>query len=540
MFSKRHLYWLSLFCIAILVYGLTAAPGLSWEHRGADGGDLISAAATWGVPHPPGYPTYTLLLALFVRLFPNQPAAGGNLFSAISGALAAAFCGLLIWEILDRLAQGWEQKRWIGLAAAAGALTFAFTPLVWCQALITEVYTFHLLLVSVFFYLLLRWRKTGRGLGLCAFVFGLGLTHHLTIVFVLPAALMILIDGRKHLERALFPKGYPGADQWNGSSDEKRTKIRWRALFIVVGTFLAGLVPFAYLPLAARKIPPVNWENPQNWNNLLKLVLAARYRQNFLGASPSDVYERLAEWTRLVPPVFLAPLIVILFIVFIWILLRNPAIGSMVGIFVVLCGGYALGYRTSDYWVNLLPAFLFIAGGIAVGIWRLLCWLGKKRWRFSGWAAVLVTVIMPVGLLVTQWNQMDISRDHDATEYIDAVTETIEPDALVFAKGDQSIFTLWYARYTLNGRKDWVPILPTFLRSYWYRLILAENHQGLDLRSTGLGAEALETMIERHIDTRPIYLTWEDETTMEHYSLIEAGPLWQVEENRLEKIDHTY
>ncbi|MGD9101843.1 MAG: DUF2723 domain-containing protein, partial [Anaerolineae bacterium] len=52
----------------MLVYGLTLAPGLTWAHYGADGGDLVTAAHTLGVPHPPGYPTYTLLAWLFTRL----------------------------------------------------------------------------------------------------------------------------------------------------------------------------------------------------------------------------------------------------------------------------------------------------------------------------------------------------------------------------------------------------------------------------------------------------------------------------------------
>ena len=41
---------------------MTAAPGLTWAHFGADGGDLLAAAAVHGIPHPPGYPLYLLLL----------------------------------------------------------------------------------------------------------------------------------------------------------------------------------------------------------------------------------------------------------------------------------------------------------------------------------------------------------------------------------------------------------------------------------------------------------------------------------------------
>lgn len=45
-----------------LVFLFSLAPGLTWAHQGADGGELVTAAVVNGVPHPPGYPLYMLLL----------------------------------------------------------------------------------------------------------------------------------------------------------------------------------------------------------------------------------------------------------------------------------------------------------------------------------------------------------------------------------------------------------------------------------------------------------------------------------------------
>ncbi|MGC8878576.1 MAG: protein O-mannosyl-transferase family, partial [Anaerolineae bacterium] len=54
--------------LAFIVYLITLAPSITWCNDGADGGDLITATVTGGVPHPSGYPTYLLLGSLFVHL----------------------------------------------------------------------------------------------------------------------------------------------------------------------------------------------------------------------------------------------------------------------------------------------------------------------------------------------------------------------------------------------------------------------------------------------------------------------------------------
>jgi hypothetical protein len=76
--------------LALLLYVRTAAPGLTWAHDGADGGDLIAAAMNWGVPHPSGYPTYCLLARLFALLPLGSIARRFNLFSSASAALAVS------------------------------------------------------------------------------------------------------------------------------------------------------------------------------------------------------------------------------------------------------------------------------------------------------------------------------------------------------------------------------------------------------------------------------------------------------------------
>jgi len=37
---------------------------------GGDSGDFVTAAWVWGIPHPPGYPFYSLISSVLVHLIP--------------------------------------------------------------------------------------------------------------------------------------------------------------------------------------------------------------------------------------------------------------------------------------------------------------------------------------------------------------------------------------------------------------------------------------------------------------------------------------
>src|SRR5689334_13669655 len=172
-----------------VIYLFSLAPGLTWAHDGADGGDLITAAATGGVPHPSGYPTFILLARLFQFLPVGSMAYRTNLMSAVLTALTA----LLVYDIVV-----WSPNSpAIGnrLAGLIAGYAYGLSPLAWSQAVITEVYGLHLFFVALIIWLLVgrfayspnkSWLDIVIGLSV-----GLGMGNHLTSVFMLPAALLV-------------------------------------------------------------------------------------------------------------------------------------------------------------------------------------------------------------------------------------------------------------------------------------------------------------------------------------------------------------
>ena len=192
--------------VAFAVYALSLGPSVGLE----DAGELATAADGLGVPHPPGYPLWTLGAWVFCRLFgwvtwqgwPN-PAWAVALFSAVAGALATGVTALLIVRSgRDLLAAatgraddvGVDAAAWVG--GVAGALAFAFSPVMWSQAVIVEVYALGALFLALTLLLLYRWMRWPRTSTLVwlGLVFGLGLTNYQVLLLAaLPIALLIFL-----------------------------------------------------------------------------------------------------------------------------------------------------------------------------------------------------------------------------------------------------------------------------------------------------------------------------------------------------------
>ncbi|MBQ4198428.1 MAG: DUF2723 domain-containing protein [Kiritimatiellae bacterium] len=203
-------FW-SATAISFLVYFFTLGPSVGLE----DSGELATAADHLGVPHPPGYPFWTLCSWLFCRLFSwvtymgqPTPAWAVSLFSAVAGAFAAGCTAMLICrsgsDMLDSMEKGPQESgsnarrnALMGFAGGlGGALVFAFSPVEWSQSTIVEIYSLNALFLMAVFLLSYRWmrRPSHKILWLTAFVFGLGLTNYQVLLMAaLPLAIIILL-----------------------------------------------------------------------------------------------------------------------------------------------------------------------------------------------------------------------------------------------------------------------------------------------------------------------------------------------------------
>ena len=199
---RAFLFAIILGGLAFLAYRMTAAPGL----LPGDAGEFQFTLPTLGLSHPTGYPLYHLLGWLWERLFLVNPAQGANQFSALWGGVAVGLFYLLAYEALSQLL---SHLRWRSGATWLAALTtavFAGNTVFWAQATQAEVYTLlAAFIAAVLVAVLVRGRNTGDdlrpagGVWLPALILGLGLTHHLMLVLLLPGLFAYLLLARPDL-----------------------------------------------------------------------------------------------------------------------------------------------------------------------------------------------------------------------------------------------------------------------------------------------------------------------------------------------------
>ncbi|MBP5285289.1 MAG: DUF2723 domain-containing protein, partial [Kiritimatiellae bacterium] len=184
------------------VYFFTLGPSVGLE----DSGELATAGAHLGVPHPPGYPFWTLCSWFFCKLFSwvtymghPTPAWAISCWSAVAGALAAGCTAMLISRSsADFLGEdGGRANAAISFGGGVGgALTFALSPVEWSQSTIVEIYSLNALFLMWVFLLSYRWlrKPSDKILWTTAFVFGLGLTNYQVLLFaIVPLAIIIAL-----------------------------------------------------------------------------------------------------------------------------------------------------------------------------------------------------------------------------------------------------------------------------------------------------------------------------------------------------------
>ena len=183
------------FLIAATVYSLTAEPTVSFW----DAGEYILSASKLNVGHPPGAPLFQMLGAFF-SIFAMEPSQIGYIMNLMSGVSSAFTILFMFWSInllLSKVSSKIDLKKnnnfTILISSLVASLSFMFTDTFWFNAVETEVYAMATLIMSVLFYLGLKWEQEmhlprgNRWLILISFIVGLSFGVHFMGLLTIPA-----------------------------------------------------------------------------------------------------------------------------------------------------------------------------------------------------------------------------------------------------------------------------------------------------------------------------------------------------------------
>jgi hypothetical protein len=406
--------------VALLLYTVTMPPDLTFANYGADGGELITAAVTLGIPHPPGYPTYVLLGRLFAYLPLGTVAFRFNLFSAVGMALAAA----LVTAVAIH-----EHKSTSGptpAAVVAPGLLFAFAPLVWGQAIIAEVYALNTLFLAATLWALL----TQRSAWLVGSFMGLSLTTHLTSYLMLPLVLALT-------RLPEWPK--------------------------VAGGIGLGLTPLLALPLLARGSSPIIWGNPVTPGQWWWLVSGRLYRENLFSLPLAEWLPRLNHWLRagLSQFTWLGWPVLAVGLAETWPTQKRRHLFLLAT--VLGYATWAFGYRTDDAAVFFLPGLLLLSLLLIPGL----------RW------AGAMAFLLPLTLIALNFTDQNLRYETAVRHAAEAILRQTPADALVLTPGDETIFALWYFHHVEGQRPDLIIVDRNLLAFSWYRKNLQRHYPDL-------------------------------------------------------------
>ena len=306
--------------IILIGYIYTLAPDVTLE----DSGELAVGSFYAGVPHPPGYPVWTIYTWLFTVLFPFSNIAWRvALSSAVAGAISCGLLSLIVSRgssmILEGLAELRELDKKIesALCVISGfvaGMLLGFNGFMWSQAVIVEVYTFSVLSLMAVLVTLLRWIHAPhqrKYLYWCAFWFGICFTNHQTLIVAAMGIEVAILAASPRLGRDLFAintifwivgsilsaKGVittfrenpaiSGVFHFVGIGSLATTVIawwqtskiftEWKPALIMGLLWVAGALFYFYMPLASMTNPPMNWGYPRTEEGFWHALTRGQY-----------------------------------------------------------------------------------------------------------------------------------------------------------------------------------------------------------------------------------------------------------------------
>lgn len=423
-----------LFLFTFIIYINNLSPTVF----GGDSGDFLSAIITKGIPHPSGYPLYTIIGILFNYLpLGHSTAWRVGITSCLYASIGIGLMYLLCMQL--------TRSKWASLISS---LTLAFTYPFWVYAEVTEIFSLHSLFILSISYLTVKYID-GRNLKvlyLLCFFCGLSLTNNLTIILLFPGVgLSILLANNKIV---------------------KNFKLLVRCFV----AFTLGLLPYLYIPIAASQNPAINWDRAVNIKNFIDLILRKDYGWTHTNNSASffpleSISSFITYWkvymSILVIPLFVGGIVRLLLTKRVKVLIYLSLCFMLIGPLFLIYTKTPTNSLSSIYTLErfYLPPMIFIiiftSEGLALTITSIVSLVKNKTLHNLLLRATIVAFFtLPLSLFIQNLDRTNLSNVYIGEKMAYDVLRPLDPNSFLFVVNDEFAFNTLYIQHEYGFRKD--------------------------------------------------------------------------------------
>ena len=478
-------YYLLTGLIAFVFYMLTIAPSVIE----IDTGELAAVQCALGIAHPTGYPLYTMLGYLFSLLpLPFSKIFQMNLLAALYCASAIAAFSFTVKFILDNLnsfqfrkvkkekskkKKQSDKPKVVSLqttfvlsdsikiiAAVFSGLFLALSTTFWFQSTSVEVYSLHLLLITIVIFVLIKAflfsdleKSISKYWIVFAVTLALGFSNHMTTLLIIPGVAYLY-----------FVK--------NGFN----TKSIKQIIFMLIIFFPILILFYSYLPIRASQNPSMNWGNPTDWEHIIRHISGQQY-QVWLFSSTEAAAKQFNYFIGNLPKEFSLTLIIVVvgLIVSFIKAIKFFIFNIIVFLSTVL---YSINYDINDIDSYFLLAYISLAFFSVFGIVQIINFTAKNK----------IKIIIPVSILIlflglqfySNYDQVNQRNNFIYEDYTKTLINSLPKNSIVFSyQWDYFISAAYYFQLVENFRKDVTVIDKELLRRSWYYNQLETNHPNL-------------------------------------------------------------
>ena len=370
-----------------VVYLTTLLPGVGFS---GDSAELQFMGKILSIPHPTGYPIYILINFIFTSIFPfGSLAFKVNLLSSIFSLLAVVF----LFRILICL----EVDKYLSFITS---LTFGFTYTFWLHSIVAEVYSLHVLFLSIVLYYFIKWNKTGlnKFLLLGCFFYALSFGNHLTMITLLPGIIFIVWAKDKTVFR-----------------NTKTISIVILFIFLGVSQYLF-LLWRSYnpgLPFSQLRSPDVK--------TFVQFITGGHFKSRMFAFSFGEILnQRMPLLITFLIKEYLVILPLSIYGIFSF---KNKNINIFLLVYFVSNIIYAINYDIVDIYIYFLPNYFILAIYLGICLNSFSASLPKR--------SIAIFLFIPAFIFIHNFKMVNQHNKTSIAEEVESVLESVDSNALI-------------------------------------------------------------------------------------------------------------